>query len=137
MGIIEWNENFLTGYFDIDNQHKKIFKFLKNIYEYNKINPESQEILQKIHSFLLFMEQHLEFEETLINKYNIKDGEEHKKEHTYFREKIKEILKLYETSPYALTFELCKFINDFYSSHIVFYDKILVKEIKKKSMEEV
>ncbi len=134
MDILEWNENFLTGLSDIDNQHKKIFKYLKSIYEYNKINPESQEILQKIHSFLAFMEQHFEFEEALIDKYHLKNGDEHKKEHAFFKERIKEIFGVYGTSPYALIFELCKFVKDFYSSHIIFYDKTLVKEIKKNSL---
>lgn len=133
MSIIDWNENFITGLPEIDSQHKKIFKYLNSIYEYNKINQENKEILQKIESFLAFIEQHFEFEEALIEKYHLKNGEDHKKEHAFFREKIKEIFENFRSSPYALTFELCKFVKEFYSSHIIYYDKILVKELKNLS----
>ncbi|MGC9109628.1 MAG: bacteriohemerythrin [Caldimicrobium sp.] len=134
MGLIEWNENFLTGIPEIDNQHKKIFNYLNNLYEYNKINLDNKDKIQKIQAFLESIERHFEYEESLIDQYNLENGEDHKREHAFFREKIKEIFEKYGSSSYALTFEICKFVKDFYFSHIIYYDKILAKKIQNENL---
>lgn len=119
---------------EIDKQHKNIFKYLNSIYEYNKINQGDKEVIKKVNSLLDFIFQHFDFEEALIDKYNPPHGEDHKKEHDIFKERIKGIFEKFGDSSYALTFELCKFVKEFYPKHIIFYDKILVKDMNIHSI---
>ena len=134
MPFLEWNDNLLTGVAEIDKQHKNIFKYLNSIYEYNKINQGNKEVIKKVYSLLDFIFQHFDFEEALIEEYNSPHGEDHKKEHAYFKETIKEIFEKFGDSPYALTFEFCKFVMEFYPKHITFFDKILVRDMNKHSL---
>jgi hemerythrin-like metal-binding protein len=131
LAIFEWDDSFLTGLEDIDKQHKKIFKYLNSIYDYNKINQGDREIIKKVHSFLEFIFNHFDYEEDLIKKYNLPQGDEHIREHIKFKEVVETIFEKYASSPYALAFEFCKFVKEFYSTHITFFDKVLVREFNK------
>lgn len=132
MSIFDWSENLLTGLQELDAQHKKIFKFLNSIYEYNKLNPGNEDVTQKIQSLLDFIYQHFEYEENLMIQYNLNDFEDHKREHALFKEKVSELFEKFESSSYALAYEFCKFVKDFYLSHITYYDKSLAKKIKEQ-----
>lgn len=124
MPFIEFVEGFLTGIKEIDEQHKKLFYYLNNLHEINKLRAYT-DIRKRLEIFLEYLNLHLETEENLMKKMNIPNFEDHILEHQKLRNKINEYLTIYSSSNYTLVNEICNLLKNFYKEHIIYYDKFL------------
>lgn len=131
MVYLEFHQNFLTGLKDIDLQHKRIFNYLNSLFDLNKSRGAS-DIRKRLEDLLNYIYSHFQYEEDLMREKGIDNFLAHITEHQRFRDSIQEIMKTHAESEYSLVFEICKFIKNFYADHILFYDKILVKNITEK-----
>ncbi len=86
---MDWDESLETGYPDIDEQHKELFRrfdCLRTACTAGKALTE----LRGLYLFLAdYVQSHLALEETLQVKYQYPAYREHKAEHVYFTEKMK------------------------------------------------
>lgn len=137
MVYLEFHQNFLTGLKDIDLQHKRIFNYLNSLFELNKFNKSigSSDIRKRLEDLLNYIYSHFRYEEDLMREKGIDNFLAHINEHQRFKDSIQEIMKTHAESEYSLVFEICKFIKNFYTDHILFYDKILVKDITEKKVD--
>jgi len=87
---IEWTDDFMIGIPEIDMQHRSLINSLNKLIEKYDANPgEIKEILDFLVDYVLL---HFETEETLMEKYNYPDMEEHVKEHRAFTKDINKFM---------------------------------------------
>ncbi len=94
MPFIKWQNKFITGIAEVDQQHKKLIDTLNFIFDLLKKDKAHEEIKE----ILLFLDnytvEHFGTEEKLMEKANNKLPKElrerHLREHRYFIDKVQE-----------------------------------------------
>jgi hemerythrin-like metal-binding protein len=84
---IEWNDSYLIGVDEIDNQHKSIVKLA------NSISPKSTklEIASSVMELYKYTRTHFHDEELIMEQNNYPDLNVHKEMHNKLIEKLNEI----------------------------------------------
>ncbi|OFX80274.1 MAG: hypothetical protein A2X12_04270 [Bacteroidetes bacterium GWE2_29_8] len=122
--FIKWTNNLSVKIEELDNQHKKLFDIINELYGAFMEN-KHKEITKKILSELAeYTHTHFSLEEKYFMLYNYPSKEEHIKQHSEFINSVKDFLIEFERNPDALTFKLMTFIQKWINNHIQFTDKL-------------
>lgn len=122
--MFEWKDNFSVNVKQIDKQHKRLFEIGHIIFEkvksYDKSEDEYDEIIKILEELKEYTIYHFKCEEELMEKYNFKGLEEHKKQHDYFISKIPEFKNqdIYIKQDKAMM-NILNFLVDWISTHIL------------------
>ncbi|HBT04180.1 MAG TPA: hemerythrin, partial [Thermodesulfobacterium commune] len=81
MPFLEWNDNFLTGIKEIDQQHKKMFNMVNALYEAVRLKVDKKLLINSINTLKNYFETHFKFEEEILERYGYPEIEKHKEEH--------------------------------------------------------
>lgn len=120
MAFIEWDQSCSVGVQLIDNQHKRLFALINDFHE-AKTNLD--EVLQDLLSYVDF---HFKTEERYFDEFHYEKTEEHKQQHKFYEDKIKELYarclqeKIDEGK---ISAEIEGFIKDWIVHHIKISDK--------------
>ena len=126
MAFIEWDMSYSVGVKMIDGQHQKLFALINNFYESAKMKTENLEpvdaALQDLFSYVDF---HFKTEEEYFNKFGYEKIEEHKKQHKFYEDKIKDLNERYQKTKNEkeISEEIISFIKEWISNHIKISDK--------------
>lgn len=125
----EWEDNFLMGITEIDEQHTGFFNLVRD--ELNNTDTTDPEKMMLIILRLeAYIKEHIMYEEELLEKSNYVDLENHKNQHHYFIQKV-ESMKL-ELDYLNLTVydKLIDFMKKWFLSHIINSDKKFEETVK-------
>jgi hemerythrin len=89
-----WDQNLLTGYKIIDEQHKKLFATLVNLLEASDQGLGEDEIYTTLDFLSEYTVMHFKTEENLQLEYGYPDFSAHKKSHDEFKTTIYDLLYL-------------------------------------------
>ena len=118
---IVWKEEFSVGVESLDAQHKQVISILNKLYDEFQIGFEpyiKKNILTKLN---IFTETHFHYEETILRITEYPEYEEHKKYHTFMKDKTKIITAEILSSDHGYH-ELLKIITDWWINHILITD---------------
>lgn len=118
----EWEDKYLLGIKEIDEQHSGFFSLVKD--NLNRIEkPEPEQLGSIINNMEEYLKNHFNTEEELLEKSGYPDFENHKKQHSFFIQKI-EIMKLELDYDNLFVYEkLIDFMKKWFLSHIIQTDK--------------
>ncbi len=123
MAFIELGDRIVTGFDEVDNQHKRLISILNELYVAMK-SGKSEEIIDKIlnelHSYTIY---HFSTEERYMKKYGYPKFVEHKGQHDNFAARIKDFMKRRARGEATLSIELMNFLKDWLINHIITKDK--------------
>lgn len=120
MAFIEWDESCSVGVHVIDKQHQRLFQLI------NDFHDATTNLDAMIHDLFAYIDFHFTTEEKYFEDFEYKDTEHHKKEHQFYRDRIRE---LYQQSlerkknEQEIGEELETFIKDWIVHHIKISDK--------------
>ncbi len=135
-GIFKWSSDLETGIKSIDEQHKKLFSIANSFYNAMKEGKGREVIKDIVRELLDYSKYHFQTEESYFKKYDYPEFEEHKKEHDFFVNKVKEILKeLEEGKTISVTISTYNFLVSWVKNHIMktdmkYRDFLLSKGVK-------
>jgi len=143
MDYLEWNDNKMSiGIKLIDEQHKELLKIINKLSTSINENSQRKDILIIVNELIGYASYHFTVEEELFNKFNYKDSEEHKKEHSLFVKKFRSIKnkisndKVYlKKSAIEISGEVFQYIVDWFLNHVVGSDKKYVELFKKNGIK--
>jgi len=121
---LSWETQYQLGIKVIDEQHKAFIDALNELI--NSLNSTSgyeyigQNVLPKIYEYA---NNHFATEEKYFDEFNYEGTEEHKSEHSRFKQKLTEIADLYMTNKMEASFDLADFLEDWLLDHIANMDK--------------
>ena len=128
MALIEWKKEYSVGIRKLDNQHKKIIKIVNQVMsqQFSRVNEkETEEILDNLQDYI---REHFKTEEEYMLKHNYACYEEQKKEHDQFIDRFFEAQKEYFKNGRVTSINICNFVWDWFSQHILKLDKQLIKK---------
>ncbi len=107
----------------LNEQHQKLFGTLKELYTAMEDKSDKPALLHIINNLSLYVKQHLETEEALLEKYNYPGLEEQREQHRLFVSKIDEFKTEFENNRFMLYFDIAIFLKTWIANHIEETDK--------------
>lgn len=117
---MEWDDKYLIGVKDIDEQHKKIVKVIcafKNSFSDSSVDNVNE--MGKIIVFLVkYANYHFQAEEALMERIDYPDLEHHKQVHSELTDELKEVLMKLKTKQSYTPIEFYYFLMKWLTDHI-------------------
>jgi len=125
MEKLEWTKDYSVGITQFDEQHKKLFSYLNDLYEALDNQKNNQEIVSKtLNDLIVYTFSHFANEESYMKKYSFPELSLHISEHDKLRKKVlafqqdlnigKKVIQIREVSD---------FLADWVKNHILKTDK--------------
>lgn len=134
---MEWTQDLSVGVEEIDEQHKELFKRIKNLVDAIK-NAECKYVIDGTISFLEeYAGSHFAVEEKYMEESRYEDLQQHKVQHAIFLNSLAELKKQsaeprVKGSSYDLSVTTNQMVVDWIISHIVRIDKKLGEFLKSR-----
>ncbi len=116
-----WDSKYLINVKILDEQHQELFRLLNELYELPNYGGCDQKMDEILKNLLDYTVQHLDLEESLMQKYSYPEQERHTGEHQKFRHEVGRQAALFSDKKLNI-FDLIVFIQDWLTSHILYSD---------------
>ncbi len=120
--LINWTQDFEICDL-VDKQHKKLIELLNQLYTAFLQNQSHQMLLDIISELKKYTIYHFKTEEAIFDKFGFVFSREHKNEHKFFTDKVREFAFKYFHNPDLLTVEILDFLFNWVINHILLSDK--------------
>ena len=127
MKLIEWQDSYGVGINIIDEQHKKLFAWINELYRAINENKDEEVLGKTLEHLLDYVNFHFTTEEEYFEQFDYFQKSEHKDEHREYTEKIKNFIEERQNNKNFLSFEVLDFLEDWIISHVLVSDKKYVK----------
>ena len=131
-----WNDNFVSGVQEIDEQHMILVDLLNSVRVMFLPESDTKRMEQIILDLLSYALYHFETEERLMDEYDYRggspqDANEHLDQHRTFSAKVVSARKALTSGEKISADELFQFLTDWIVNHILKTDFKLANFIKK------
>ena len=127
----EWKEDYSVGVEEIDSQHQRFLKLIKQISDITPSetnNLKTRELIEELEKYLVF---HTRSEEMLMILYSYPRYDEQRKEHAKVIEQVQVKINALVHHPEEIA-ELLSFLLNWFVGHTTYLDKDLGKFINRK-----
>jgi hemerythrin-like metal-binding protein len=118
-----WNEKVSVNVRVLDEQHKRFFEILGNLYDSKGRVNDPQFLSARVWELSMYAVVHFDTEELMMSEYSFSEYEEHRKEHEAFKEKVAIFRKDLEMGQTSLTLEMITFLTGWLEHHILNVDQ--------------
>lgn len=119
MAIFTWEDRFLTGVPQIDQDHLHLVKLLNTLHD-DFINHSSADRLNALYFELIdYATYHFAAEEQLMQQHGYPAAAAHKREHALFAGEVAEIHANHLKRQHPLFLEVLVFLQNWLTSHIL------------------
>jgi hemerythrin len=123
MALFEWNDSFLTGIGEIDEQHRRLVALIDEFYRTMPTTAPQAAMVRLLRGVLEYTRTHFATEEGWMRKYSYPGLDAQIAQHTHFVEKVQNITDRFIRGELVLSLELTGFLRDWLSQHILGTDK--------------
>ena len=95
---LAWSDEYETGYEEIDNQHKRLFKLVSDLIESCQRNDNKIAVGETLSFLVDYAGKHFEDEERIAGLYNYPQQKQHKKIHEDFSKTVALYVERYNES---------------------------------------
>ena len=125
--LIEWKNSYSVGIKQIDDQHKKLFTHINNLYSSMKEGKDKQILGKLLDDLSDYVSYHFSTEEKYFEKFNYEKKDDHMLQHKQYTDKIKSFQQAYANKQDFLSFEIIDFLEDWILGHVTGEDKKYTK----------
>jgi len=118
MPILEWDTKYCVGHYNLDEQHKKIFKLINDYYDSSDDFSKNEDNI--LNELVKYANEHLIYEERFFDEYNYPDKERHKEIHSIYKDKVQEFVSNKENTKPD---DIIQFLSNWWIKHIRGEDK--------------
>ena len=125
MDYVVWSKMFSVNVSYIDNQHKKLFTLMNDLYSTMKEPNAEGSIFQKLNDFLHYTELHFKDEEDILDLINFPQVKlkRHKRIHESIIEQVYKLNDHLSKGDDSVLYNLEYFLNSWIIRHILVNDK--------------
>lgn len=116
---IDWSTDFSVGIQKIDQQHKLIIEYINKLITQSTISVRSEQFHSILSDLIDYSNQHLKYEEKLLQIYDYPDFEEHKKVHDIYIETVSNFTLETMNKDNALVEKTLFFLKNWWTDHIL------------------
>lgn len=121
--LIKWKDSYSVGVKQIDEQHKKLFVHINNLYSAMKKAEDRAMLGKLLDSLADYVDYHFSNEEKYFEKFGYNKKNEHILQHKQYIDKIKSFQMAYSKNQSFLSFEIIDFLEDWILGHVIGTDK--------------
>lgn len=130
---VDWNDSYLLGIAEIDNQHKKLLAIANELYEITTGSPESYKLkmsgaLKKLADYTIY---HFSSEEDYMRKCGYNGADVHKTAHDSFINEVNHQVQKLSADNIEDGARFYAFVARWVLNHIAKADKIWAAAVKK------
>ena len=119
MEEIVWSDKFKVGVDYVDDQHQKIFEYVKLIEDFsNEKNPDLDSVKNVFDLLIKFTQVHFRDEEKIMEQYNYSKIKRHIQIHHHLEKELKMLRSKTDEVGLAILPVLVKFMNKWLVTHI-------------------
>jgi len=134
MELIEFTDDFKTGLETIDYEHQKLVTYLNNIISALDMGDAGRLVVEiNLDELVGYTVFHFKHEEELMEKFNFKEVEEHKKSHERLKETVLEFKKRFEQG-HEIAEDLVQFLMSWLLHHIKGTDRQYISLFKENGV---
>ena len=134
MEHLVWDEKYGVNIEVIDQQHKKLFTLLGDLYD-GMGKERSADVLGRIVAELAqYAVEHFATEEIFMRQYDFPGLAKHKKEHEAFKEKVGAFQKDFAAGKATLSMEVLSFLTAWLDHHILKVDQAYAPFLNEKGV---
>jgi hemerythrin len=119
----DWKEPFRVNIHVLDEQHRKYFDILANLYDAVGKGYDATFLGIRLMELSVFVGMHFDTEELMMSEYHYPGYEEHRKEHELFREKVAAFQEDLKKGKASLSVKTVSSWTDWLEDHITNFDK--------------
>jgi len=123
MALFEWNDSFLTGIGEIDEQHRRLVALIDEFYGTMQTTAPQAAMVRLLRGVLEYTRTHFATEEGWMRKYSYPGLDAQIAQHAHFVEKVQNITDRFIRGELVLSLELTGFLRDWLSQHILGTDQ--------------
>lgn len=124
---IIWKKDYSVGVKEMDGHHQTFFSILNELFVSIYAEKDKQWIRGIFSQLENYAKFHFSAEETYFDAFKYEHADHHKEMHEYFRNKLSEIERRYETETADVTGDMVKFLEEWFVNHINRADKMYTK----------
>jgi hemerythrin len=123
MGMINWDESYSVGVKELDEQHKRLFKMLDDLFDSMDTAADFQTVSEVLEGLREYALVHFETEERYMSECGYPDLENHKWTHEQFRKKVDDLFSSGAARPEQVLTDILNFLYEWLTNHILSCDK--------------
>lgn len=133
MAYIEWSEDYNTGIFDIDKEHRRLFALINDIYDKAEVGSAEPSVKATIEALVEYVIYHFAREESLMDACGYHDTESHKAEHRKLQSQVEAYRHAYERNPESFDMaEFIEFLTCWIQGHILQSDMAYIPYVQRR-----
>lgn len=115
MGAYSWDDKYLTGHGEIDDEHRQLFAILNQLHDALKGQRGELAMLTTLDELARYAVRHFATEERLMTEYAYPEGAAHCRLHQDF---TRQLTALRRRAAELHPFELLNFIGEWITDHV-------------------
>ncbi len=123
MAWFDWNDRFVTGIAEIDEQHHRLVALIDQFYALMSTTPPQAGLVRLLRGLLEYTRTHFKTEEGLMRQHAYPGLETQIAQHAHFVERIQNVTDRFIRNELVLSLEVTGFLRDWLSQHILGLDK--------------
>jgi hemerythrin-like metal-binding protein len=132
MPLFVWSEEYSTGNTMMDNQHKKWFGYVQDLYDAMQVGKGKDALEPLLKALIEYTHTHFKAEEDLLRSSNYPGLAEQVAEHAKFTKTVEELQEKYLAGQAALSIETSRNLKDWLFNHIMGMDMKYKPHLKVK-----
>ena len=135
MPLFHWSDKYKLDIQSIDDQHKQLFAIMNEVHEIVTADSESDDVNNSVKKLLQYTKDHLNFEESLLQKHEYPDYDAHKIQHEGFCNQIGKYRALLDNNEKIDPLDLLSFTIEWLGTHILETDFKYRDFLKEKGVD--
>lgn len=134
MTDIQFKDEYKSGNAEIDRQHKELINLMNEIIANPKLEATSESLDELLFKLINKVNEHFEYEEMLLEKYNYQDREMHKQGHLKYLEDLTELSMKLVNQDADTSSAILESMAKCFESHFLHEDFDFFKDISKENV---
>jgi hemerythrin len=119
MAALAWSDAFATRIFEIDVQHKKLFKMVNELETAMQEGKGKLVLGRLLEDLVHYTRSHFRTEEGFMEKSDYPEYGEHKDKHDKMTRKVLEVQKAFQAGQTHITIDVMRFLQNWLTEHIL------------------
>ncbi|MFC1678160.1 bacteriohemerythrin [Patescibacteria group bacterium] len=127
MSLIEWQNSYSVGVQEIDEQHKKLFSILNQLFTAIDEKGDIDNIEEIMDGLIDYIQTHFSTEEKYFEEFSYDNKDAHIEEHKFYIDKVNTMIEQYENNKSFITYDILDFLENWIINHVTGTDKKYAK----------
>ncbi len=126
-----WDESLAVNIAEIDNEHKRLIKFVDEFYDKLQLGVGSTVVVKTVDELVTYTLTHFQHEEAEMTRIAYAMAEQHREQHIEMIDMVNDLTRDIADGIPLSAIKLSSFLRDWLNNHIFKTDMLLADAIRK------